>query len=82
VVAEQNVLALDKSMMDIYEGALSQYKQNMLERVPIILALFSEGGGRMIQTAKLWAPAIAFFAGTDSVPKKNLRFESTWPRGW
>src|SRR4029077_8501539 len=47
-VAEQNILVLDKAMMDIYEGALAQYKQNMRERVPIILALFSEGGGRMI----------------------------------
>ena len=35
-------------MMDIYEGSLAQYKRNMRERVPIILALFSEGGGRMI----------------------------------
>ena len=47
-VAEQNVLALDTSMMDIYEGSLAQYKRNMRDRVPIILALFSEGGGRMI----------------------------------
>jgi hypothetical protein len=47
-VAEQNVLVLDTSMMDIYEGALSQYKRNMRQRVPIILALFSEGGGKMI----------------------------------
>ena len=47
-VAEQNVLVLDTSMMDIYEGSLAQYKRNMRERVPIILALFSEGGGRMI----------------------------------
>ena len=47
-VAKQNVLELDKSMMDIYEGALAQYKQSMRERVPIILALFSEAGGRMI----------------------------------
>ena len=47
-VAEKNVLALDTSMMDIYEGSLAQYKRNMRDRVPIILALFSEGGGRMI----------------------------------
>jgi len=47
-VAEQNVLALDTSMMDIYEGSLAQFKRNMRERVPIILALFSEAGGRMI----------------------------------
>jgi hypothetical protein len=47
-IAEQNVLVLDTSMMDIYEGSLAQYKRNMRERVPIILALFSEAGGRMI----------------------------------
>ena len=35
-------------MMDIYEGSLAQYKRNMRDRVPIILALFSEAGGRMI----------------------------------
>jgi hypothetical protein len=47
-VAEQNVLVLDTSMMDIYDGSLAQYKRTMREHVPIILALFSEGGGRMI----------------------------------
>jgi hypothetical protein len=47
-VAVQNVLALDTSMMDIYEGSLAQYKRNMRDRVPIILALFSESGGKMI----------------------------------
>jgi hypothetical protein len=47
-VAEKDVLSLDTSMMDIYEGSLAQYKGAMRERVPIILALFSEGGGRMI----------------------------------
>lgn len=47
-VAEKNVLALDTSMMDIYEDSLAKYKRNMRSQVPIILALFSEGGGRMI----------------------------------
>jgi hypothetical protein len=47
-VAEKNVLALDTAMLDIYEGSLAQYKRNMRDQVPIILALFSEGGGRMI----------------------------------
>ena len=35
-------------MMDIYEGSLAKYNQNMRDRVPIILALFSEAGGKMI----------------------------------
>ena len=47
-VAERDVLALDTSMMAIYEDSLVLYKRNMRARVPIILALFSEAGGRMI----------------------------------
>jgi hypothetical protein len=48
VGAEQNLLALDTSMMNIYEDALSKYKQKMRAQSPMILALFSETGGRMI----------------------------------
>jgi hypothetical protein len=58
-VAERNVLSLDTSMMDIYEGALAQYKHNMRQRVPIILALFSEGGGKMILYRPGHEPLIA-----------------------
>jgi hypothetical protein len=58
-VAEQNVLALDTSMMDIYEGSLAQYKRNMRDRVPIILALFSEAGGRMILYRPGLEPTVA-----------------------
>jgi len=47
-VAERDVLALDTSMRAVYEDSLSKYKQTMRARVPIILALFSEAGGRMI----------------------------------
>jgi hypothetical protein len=47
-VAEQNVLDLDTSMMNIYDGALAKYKLNLRAHAPIILALFSEAGGRMI----------------------------------
>lgn len=47
-VAEKNVLALDTAMMDLYEDSLAKYKKNMRESVPIILSLFSEGGGKMI----------------------------------
>jgi hypothetical protein len=62
-VAEKNVLALDTSMMDIYDGSLAQYKQTMREQVPIILALFSEGGGRMILYRPGHEPLVA-----DPVP--------------
>jgi hypothetical protein len=37
-VAEQDVLVLDTSMMEIYEDALAQYKRNMRDQYPIILA--------------------------------------------
>jgi hypothetical protein len=47
-VAERNVLALDTSMLEIYEVSLAQYKKNMRDHVPIILALFSGAGGRMV----------------------------------
>jgi hypothetical protein len=48
VVAEQAVLALNASMMNVYEASLLKFKQNMRERVPIILALFTGQGGQMI----------------------------------
>ncbi|HZA09635.1 hypothetical protein [Mycobacterium sp.] len=48
VVAEHAILALNASMMQIYDASLAAFKQNMRERVPIILALFSGEGGQMI----------------------------------
>lgn len=47
-VAEKNVLALDTAMQSIYQDSLAKYKPNLRDQVPIILALFSEGGGRLI----------------------------------
>jgi hypothetical protein len=47
-VAEQSVLALNSAMMVIYDEALAKYRQNLRRRVPIILALFTGEGGRMI----------------------------------
>jgi hypothetical protein len=47
-VAEQSVLALNSAMMVIYDEALAKYMRNMRQRVPIILALFTGEGGRMI----------------------------------
>jgi hypothetical protein len=46
--AERAVLALDTFMLPIYEDALTKYKQHMRDHVPIILAIPSESGGRMI----------------------------------
>lgn len=47
-VAEQNVLALNSAMMTLYDETLEKYKQNMRDRVPIILALFTGQGGQLI----------------------------------
>jgi hypothetical protein len=48
VVAEHAVLALNESMLQLYETSLIKFMQNMRDQVPIILALFSGQGGRMI----------------------------------
>jgi hypothetical protein len=47
-VAENAVLALNISMMSLYDESLATFKKNMRERVPIIVALFSGQGGQMI----------------------------------
>ncbi|MGF6886783.1 hypothetical protein ABIA39_005272 [Nocardia sp. GAS34] len=47
-VAEQAVLALNASMIQLYETSLEKFKKNMRDQVPIILALFSGAGGQMI----------------------------------
>jgi hypothetical protein len=47
-VAEKAVLALNSSMMRLYDESLETFKRNMRDRVPIILALFTGQGGQMI----------------------------------
>src|SRR3954467_12528800 len=59
VVAEQAVLALNTSMMTLYEKSLEKFKQNMRDRVPIILALFTGQGGQMILYRPGRAPEVA-----------------------
>jgi hypothetical protein len=61
--AEQAVLALNSSMMTIYDETLEKYKRNMRDRVPIILALFTGQGGQMILYQPGHDPLIA-----DPVP--------------
>lgn len=48
IVAEHAVLALNSSMMGLYDTSLETFKQNMRDQVPIIVALFSGQGGQMI----------------------------------
>src|SRR6516225_7677502 len=59
VVAEQAVLALNVSMMHFYETSLTKFKQNLRDRVPIILALFTGQGGQMILYRPGHAPEFA-----------------------
>jgi hypothetical protein len=47
-VAEHTFLALNESMMQLYEASLTKFKQNIHDRVPVVLALFNGQGGQMI----------------------------------
>jgi hypothetical protein len=47
-VAEQAMLTLNSSMFQFYDASLEKYKQNLLDRAPVILALFTGAGGQMI----------------------------------
>ena len=46
-VAEHTFLALNESMMQLYEKSLTKFTRNIHDRVPIILALFNGQGGQM-----------------------------------
>lgn len=58
-VAEQAVLALNSSMLRLYDESLERFKKNMRDRVPIILALFSGQGGQMTLYRPGCAPEVA-----------------------
>lgn len=47
-LATRNVLQLNTSMFSLYESAGMTFRHNLLARHPVILALFSSAGGRMI----------------------------------
>jgi hypothetical protein len=47
-VAEQNLLAVDRAMIEAYDHALEVYKKNLRDRAPIIVALLSSDGGKLI----------------------------------
>lgn len=47
-IATQNVLQLNISMFSLYESAGDTFRNNILARHPVILALFSSAGGRMV----------------------------------
>jgi hypothetical protein len=58
-VAEQAFLALNASMFRFYDESLEKFKQNLRDRVPIILALFTGQGGQMILYRPGQAPEVA-----------------------
>jgi hypothetical protein len=47
-VATRNVLQLNTSMFSLYDNASKVFRANFLAKHPVILALFSGAGGRMI----------------------------------
>ena len=46
-VAEQNVLALDIAMFGLYDEAQAKFQKNFLAVHPVIMALFSNQGGKL-----------------------------------
>jgi hypothetical protein len=46
-VAEQNVLALDIAMFGLYDEAQAKFQKNFLAEHPVIMALFSNQGGKL-----------------------------------
>src|SRR5256885_233121 len=47
-LATKNVLQLNTSMFSLYENAGAVFRRNILAQHPVILALFTGAGGRMI----------------------------------
>lgn len=47
-IATQDILQLNTTMFDLYDAAAASFKRNILAEHPVILALFSGSGGRMI----------------------------------
>jgi hypothetical protein len=47
-VAEQNVLDLDLAMFAIYDTAQARFQKSFIAQHPVIMALFSNQGGRLI----------------------------------
>jgi hypothetical protein len=47
-LANQNLLDLDLAMFGIYDDALAKYQANFMAQHPVIMALFSNQGGKLI----------------------------------
>jgi hypothetical protein len=64
-LATKNVLQLNTSMFALYDNAGQTFRKNILAKHPLIIALFTTGGGRMILYRPGQAPVDA-----PSVPRK------------
>ena len=47
-VSEQNILALDLAMFGLYDDAQAKFQKNFLAEHPVIMALFSNQGGKLL----------------------------------
>ena len=71
-IATRDVLQLDLGMFTLYDNAAGVYRRNILARHPVILALFSNAGGRLILYRPGQPPQNA-----PSVPKVYQVLKST-----
>ena len=62
-IATKNVLALNTSMFQLYADAGAVFRQNLLAKHPLILALFSGAGGRFILYRPGMAPLVCLLSG-------------------
>src|SRR5260370_37047987 len=74
-LAARDVLQLNISMFELYDAAAKTFQSNIMARHPIILALFSGAGGRMILYRPGKPPE-----GAPSVPIVYQVMKSTGPR--
>jgi hypothetical protein len=65
-VTTKDVLALNSAMFDLYDNAARIFQKNLLSKHPVILALFSGAGGRMI----LYRPGMASTEAQQACPAK------------
>ena len=86
-VANQNVLALDLAMFGLCDDAQAKFQKNFLSEHPVILALFSNQGGKLtlIRPGKppLDAPRRPFvIKSTNPWDTRALRFSSWLALTW
>ena len=53
-IATKDMLALNTGMFELYGDAAKIFQKNILSKHPVILALFSGAGGRMVLIGRVW----------------------------